>query len=192
MAVAIQATRSKIFTILSPVGLFCDIINLILINNFIILPANIHNYFKNANLRTFYGVFTEFLRSYTLVLLGCAWVVRSFRPGSVPTKEGQRSGLKRGAGGIVRSFRPGSVRRRRAEVRPEAGDVRLVGRAGVLVFSARCVGFAGWKRSEKPKPSPLRWGALDWMEFLGLARCVGKCDGRGQAQKPIQCGVVHS
>ena len=24
------------------------------------------------------------------------WVVRSFRPGSVPTKEGQRSGLKRG------------------------------------------------------------------------------------------------
>ena len=29
--------------------------------------------------------------------------------------------LFRGAGGIVRSFRPGSVRRRRAEVRPEAG-----------------------------------------------------------------------
>ena len=49
MVVANQATHFKIFTILSPVGDFCDIINLILINNFIILPANIHNYFKNAN-----------------------------------------------------------------------------------------------------------------------------------------------
>ena len=68
MAVAIQATRSKILTILSPVGLFCVIINLILINNFIILPANIHNYFKNASLRTFYGVIMDFLRSCTGVV----------------------------------------------------------------------------------------------------------------------------
>ena len=70
------------------------------------------------------------------------------------------------------------------EVRPEAWVVRLAGRAGVLVFSARCVGLVRWKRSEKPKPSPLRWGALAGLEFLGLARCVGKCGGRGQAQKP--------
>ena len=70
---------------------------------------------------------------------------------------GQRSGLKRGAGGIVWSFRPGSVRRRRAEVRPEAGDVRLVGRAGVLGLTARCVGLVRWKRSASPKPSQYAW-----------------------------------
>ena len=46
-----------------------------------------------------------------------------------------------------------------AEVRPEAWVVRLVGRDEVLDFSARCVGFAGWKRS-KPKAQPKRVGAL--------------------------------
>ena len=76
-----------------------------------------------------------------------------------------------------------------AEVRPEAWVVRLAGRVGVFGWLAR----EGWKvrgkRSANQKPNPLRGGALDWMEFLGLARCVGKCGGRGQAQKPIQCGL---
>ena len=69
IAVARYATHLSTLTILSPVGLFCVMFNLILINNFIILDANIHNYFKNANLRTFYGVFTEFLRSYYVVVI---------------------------------------------------------------------------------------------------------------------------
>ena len=63
IVVANQATHFSTLTILSPVGLFCVIINLILINNFIILPANIHNYFKNANLRTYYGITTDLLRN---------------------------------------------------------------------------------------------------------------------------------
>ena len=54
IAVAKYATHFKTLTILSPVGLFCDIINLILINNFIILPANINNYFKNASFSVFF------------------------------------------------------------------------------------------------------------------------------------------
>ena len=96
----------------------------------------------------------ELYWSYTGVIYCRGGVVRSLWPGSVPTKEGQRSGQRRGAGGIVRSFRPGSVRRRRAEVRPEAGDVRLVGRAGVLGLTARCDGIVRWKRTASPKTSP--------------------------------------
>ena len=118
MAVANQATRSKILTILSPVGLFCVIIILILINNFII-SAKIQYFMKNANFMIFFLDLLRFHYGFIIELwVGCAeplawlcpdgggaevrpeawggWVVRSFRPGSVPTEEGQRSGLKRG------------------------------------------------------------------------------------------------
>ena len=69
MAVAIQATRSKILTTLSPVGLFWLIINLILINNFIITVANIHNYFKNAS-------FLFFNWNLSVIILGLYWSSR--------------------------------------------------------------------------------------------------------------------
>ena len=54
IAVAKYATHLSTLTILSPVGLFWLIINLIFINNFIITSANIQHYFKNAN---FSGLF---------------------------------------------------------------------------------------------------------------------------------------
>ena len=65
IAVARYAIHLSTLMILSPVGLFCVMINLILINNFIILPANIHFFLIYANLRTFFGVITDFLRSCT-------------------------------------------------------------------------------------------------------------------------------
>ena len=49
IAVAKYATHLSTLTILSPVGDFCVMINLILINNFVITSANIQHYFKNAN-----------------------------------------------------------------------------------------------------------------------------------------------
>ena len=102
--------------------------------------------------------------------------------------------LFRGAGGIVRSFRPGSVRRRRAEVRPEAGDVRLVGRAGVLGLTARCVGLVRWKRSASPKPSPwaLACGGIGWSFGLdGSLRWISAVEevGKPKAQ-PICVGAL--
>ena len=78
------------------------------------------------------------------------------------------------------------------EVRPEAGVVRLAGRVGVFGWLAREGWKEGGKRLANQKPNPLRWGVLDWMEFLALALCVGKCVGRGQSQKPSHCGLGHS
>ena len=54
IVVANHATHFNTLTILSPVGDFWLIINLIFINNFIITSANIQHYFKNAN---FSGLF---------------------------------------------------------------------------------------------------------------------------------------
>ena len=54
IAVAKYATHLSTLTILSPVGLFCVMINLILINNFIITSAKIQYFMKNAN---FSGLF---------------------------------------------------------------------------------------------------------------------------------------
>ncbi len=68
MAVANQATHFKIFTILSPVGDFCDIIILILINNFTISTANIHFFLIYANLLYFFGILLDFYWSYTGII----------------------------------------------------------------------------------------------------------------------------
>ena len=65
IAVAKYAIHFNTFTILSPVGLFCDIINLILINNFIILTANIHFFLIYANLMRFFGINMELYWSCT-------------------------------------------------------------------------------------------------------------------------------
>ena len=70
MAVANQATHFKIFTILSPVGDFCDIINLILINNLIIFPANIQFFL-------IYAIFLEFNWNYIGVVLELIIIRRS-------------------------------------------------------------------------------------------------------------------
>ena len=48
IAVAKYATHLSTLTILSPVGLFCVMINLILINNFI-MTANIQQFKKKAS-----------------------------------------------------------------------------------------------------------------------------------------------
>ena len=153
---------------------------------------------KMQILRYFIWFNTLSLRTYALIIYCRGWVVRgvvrSFGAGSTPTKEGWRSAPKRGAGGIVRSFRPGSVRRRRAEVRPEAGDVRLVGRAGVLGLTARCVGLVRWKRSASPKPSPwaLACGGIGWSFGLdGSLRWISAVEevGKPKAQ-PICVGAL--
>ena len=68
MAVAIQATRSKILTILSPVGLFWLMINLILINNFIIVRQRYNILRKMQILRYFIGFNAVSLRSYNGVV----------------------------------------------------------------------------------------------------------------------------
>ena len=137
------------------------------------------------------GVVILYFNAFACICWLCGWVVGSFRPGSVRRRRAEVR-PEAGAGGIVRSFRPGSVRRRRAEVRPEAGDVRLVGRAGVLGLTARCVGLVRWKRSASPKPSPLRGSADGWSgwSFCAWLVRVGKCVGRGQAQKPSHCGTA--
>ena len=79
-----------------------------------------------------------------------------------------------------------------AEVRPEAWVVRLVGRAGVLGLPAREGWKVRWKRSASPKPSPLRGSADGWSgwSFCAWLVRVGKCVGRGQAQKPSHCGTA--
>ena len=59
IVVANQATHFNTLTILSPVGDFCDIINLNLINNFSISTANIHFFLIYANLMRFFGVYME-------------------------------------------------------------------------------------------------------------------------------------
>ena len=65
IAVAKYATHLSTLTILSPVGLFCVIINLILINNFIMSVANIHFFLIYANLMRF------FWSSYRVILELC-------------------------------------------------------------------------------------------------------------------------
>ena len=80
--------------------------------------------------------------------------MRSFGAGSVPTKEGQRSAPKRGAGG---SSGAGSVPTKEGQrSAPERWVVRVVGRVGVFGWLAR----EGWKvrrkRSASQKPNPLR------------------------------------
>ena len=55
IVVANHATHFKTLTILSPVGLFWLMINLILINNFIIISAKIQYFMKNANLYVYFS-----------------------------------------------------------------------------------------------------------------------------------------
>ena len=73
IAVARYATHLSTLTILSPVGLFCVMINLILINNFIISIANIHFFLIYANLMRF----LELIWSYTGVVLELKIIRRS-------------------------------------------------------------------------------------------------------------------
>ena len=55
-----------------------------------------------------------------------------------------------------------------AEVRPEAGVVRLAGRVGVFGWLAREGWKEGGKRSANQKPNPLRWGAVGLAGVFGL------------------------
>ena len=64
IAVAHQATHFKILTTLSPVGLFCVIIILILIINFIIVRQRYNILRKMQILRYFIGFNAVSLRSY--------------------------------------------------------------------------------------------------------------------------------
>ena len=112
----------------------------------------------------------------------------SFGAGSVPTKEGQRSAPKRGAGG---SSGAGSVPTKEGQrSAPERWVVRVVGRDGVLGLPAREGWKVRWKRSASPKPSPLRGSAVGWLEFWALARCVGLRVGRCQSPKPSHSGTA--
>ena len=129
-------------------------INLILINNFIILPANIHNYFKNANLRTFYGLFTDFLRSYYVVVILYLTITHIF------------------ASGVVRGGRCPAAGCRR----PKDGAGQRPGGAWLeFLCLALCVGLEGGKRSStKAQPQGgegsdgmigvFGFGSLRWIE----------------------------
>ena len=168
MVVANHATLSSTFTILSPVGLFCVMINLILINNFIISTANIHFFLIYANLRTFYGLFTDFLRSY--------FIYKTISSGRVVR------------GGVAQPL--AAVSRRLGQVSGWAE--RVVGWLEFLGL-ARCVGLrVGSGQAQKPSHCGLGCGGvrLDWLEFLALARCVGLRVGRGQRQKPSHSGTA--
>ena len=135
-------------------GDFWLIINLILINNFIISTANIHNYFKNASLKTFYGLFTDFLRSYYVVVILYLTITHIF------------------ASGVVRGGAEpqplAAVSRRLGQVSGWGGA--WVGRAGVLGFGS-LRWLEGWKRS-KPKAQPVcgwvRWGAVGLAGVFGF------------------------
>ena len=65
------------------------------------------------------------------------WVVRSFRPGSVPTKEGQRSGLKRGLCGWLGGMKFWTFRLVALALR-----VGRVGKAKAHPVALGCVGLA--------------------------------------------------
>ena len=65
------------------------------------------------------------------------WVVRSFRPGSVPTEEGQRSGLKRGLCGWLGGMKFWTFRLVALALR-----VGRVGKAKAHPVALGCVGLA--------------------------------------------------
>jgi len=101
-------------------------------------------------LRYFIGLNTVSLRIYTLIFIGCAG-------GLCGASVLAPSRRRRGGGQHRSSAQPAN----QAWLRPDVGGVEVkpdsrVGRDGVLFFPARCVGFAGWKRSERTKPIPLR------------------------------------
>ena len=136
------------------------------------------------------GVVILYINAFACICWLCGLVVGSFGAGSVPTKEGQRSAPKRGAGG---SSGAGSVPTKEGQrSAPERWVVRVVGRDGVLGFSARCVGFAGWKSWKVQSPSRERWSAVGWLEFWALARCVGLRVGRCQSPKPSHSGTAFN
>ena len=100
------------------------------------------------------GVVILYFNAFAYICRLCGWVVGSFGAGSVPTKEGQRSAPKRGAGG---SSGAGSVPTKEGQrSAPERWVVRVAGRVGVFGWLAR----EGWKvrrkRSASQKPNPLR------------------------------------
>ena len=100
------------------------------------------------------GVVILYFNAFAYICRLCGWVVGSFGAGSVPTKEGQRSAPKRGAGG---SSGAGSVPTKEGQrSAPERWVVRVVGRVGVFGWLAREGWKVRWKRSASQKPNPLR------------------------------------
>ena len=134
------------------------------------------------------GVVILYFNAFASICRLCGWVVGSFGAGCVPTKEGCRSAPKRGAGG---SSGAGCVPTKEGcRSAPERWVVRVVGRDGVLGFSARCVGFAGWKSWKAQSPSRERWVRwIGWSFWLWLV-VVALRVGRGQSQKPSHSGTA--